>query len=128
MNQIKINSHILKINGAVEIPGALVSGHNYKITVEGAIPKMETSDNDNGTFDITYKLKPIKVELITETGETMKAKDSRSNSTLNRSQARAIWLEKNPNCEEELFYESMMKRYRLLANDIADILIKENNW
>ena len=97
MNQIKINSHILKINGAVEIPGALVSGHNYKITVEGAIPKMETSDNDNGTFDITYKLKPIKVELITETGETMKAKDSRSNSTLNRSQARAIWLEKNPN-------------------------------
>jgi hypothetical protein len=124
---MKINSYILRINGAVEVPQALVSGHNYRVTIEGAIPKMETSDNDNGSFDVTYKMKPIKVELITETGETIKAKDSRSNSTLNRSQARAIWLDKKPNCEEEKFYDLMMGRYRAMANDIADIIIKEKN-
>lgn len=122
---MQINSHILRINGAVEVPQALVSGHNYRVTIEGAIPKMETSDNENGSFDVTYKMKPIKVELITETGGTIKAKDSRSNSTLNRSQARAIWLDKKPNCEEEKFYDMMMGRYRAMANDIADIIIKE---
>jgi hypothetical protein len=125
---MKINSHILRINGAVEVPEALVSGHNYKVTIEGAIPKMETSDNENGSFDVTYKMKPIRVEVITETGETIKAKDPRSNSTLNRSQAKAIWLDKKPNCEEEKFYDLMMKRYRAMANDIADIIIKENKW
>jgi hypothetical protein len=124
---MKINSHILRINGAVEIPKELSSLHNYKVTVEGAVPKMETSNNEDGTYNVTYKMKPIKVELITETGETIKAKDSRSNSTLNRSQARAIWLDKKPNCEEEKFYDLMMGRYRAMANDIADIIIKEKN-
>lgn len=124
---MNINSHILRINGAVEVPQALVSGHNYIVTIQGAIPKMETSDNDNGSFDVTYKMKPIKVELVTETGETIKAKDSRSNSTLNRSQARAIWLDKKPKCEEEKFYDLLMGRYRAMANDMADIIIKEKN-
>jgi hypothetical protein len=125
---MNINSYILKISGAVEIPKELSSLHNYRVTIEGAVPKMETSNNENGTYDVTYKMKPIKLEIINELGETIKAKDSRSNSTLNRSQARAIWLNKKPNCEEEVFYDFLMKRYRVMANDIADIIIKENNW
>ena len=125
---MQINSHILRISGAVEIPKALTSGYNYMVTISGAVPKIEMVDNENSTFDVIYKMKPIKVEVITETGETIKAKDPRSNSTLNRSQAKAIWLDKKPNCEEEKFYDLMMKRYRAMANDIADIIIKENQW
>lgn len=128
MTEIKINSHILKITGKVEVPQKLTSGHNYKVTIEGAVPKMETSDNENGTFDITYTLKPIKVEFIDETGLTIKAKDPRRNSELARTQARAIWLDKSPNVDQEVFYDAISGYFRSIANQVADELIKQNNW
>lgn len=125
---MKINSHILKINGAVEIEKELTSGKNYKLTIEGAIPKMETSDNENGTFDVTYKLKPIRVEIITETGETLKAKDPRGNSEKARSQARAIHLEENPNIDFETFYDALSAIQRSYSHELAKRIIKERGW
>jgi hypothetical protein len=123
-----INSYIIKINGKVEIPSELVAGHNYKVNIEGSIPSYEMSDNDNGTFDLTYKLKPIRVELINELGVTLKAKDPRSNSNKARSQALAIHMEKCTNIDFEAFYDAISAIQRGMANDIADQLIKQNNW
>jgi hypothetical protein len=123
-----INSYILKINGKVEIPEELVAGHNYKVSIEGSIPSYEMSDNENGTFDLTYKLKPIRVELINELGVTLKAKDPRSNSNKARSQAMAIHMEKCTNIDFETFYDAISAIQRGMANDIADQLIRQNNW
>lgn len=125
---MQINSHILKIAGKVEIPQPLVSGHNYKVAIEGAVPKMETSDNENGSFDVTYTLKPIRVEFVDELGLTIKAKDPRRNSELARSQARAIWLDKQPNVDQDVFYDAISAYFRGIANQVADELIKQNNW
>lgn len=124
---MQINSYILKIAGSVEIPKELTSGHNYKVIIEGAIPKMETSDNENGTFDVTYKMKPIRVEVVTETGETIKAKDPRRNSELARSQARAIHMEKGLAIDPDKFYDLLSARIRHLTPMIAEELIKLNN-
>lgn len=124
----RINSYILKINGAVEVPKELTAGYNYKVHIEGAIPKFEMSDNENGTFDVTYKMKPIKVEVIDQTGETLKAKDPRSNSNKARSQALAMHLEKCPNVPFEDFYDAVSSIQRHMANDIADKIIKERGW
>lgn len=125
---MQINSHILKISGTCEIPKELTSGYNYKVSVEGSVPKMETIDNHNGTFDVVYKMKPIRVEVITETGEILKAKDTRSNSELQRSQIIAIWNELKPNCDRDDFYDKVMSAYRHHASKIAEEVIKFNNW
>lgn len=125
---MKINSYILKINGAVEVPGELVAGYNYKIKIEGAIPKFTMSDNDNGTYDVTYTLKPIKVEIINQLGETLKAKDPRSNSNKARSQALAIHLDRGLTVPFDEFYDKLSALQRHIANDLVDKLIKDNNW
>lgn len=128
MNEHKVNSHILKISGSVEIPQALTSGFNYKVTIEGAVPKIEMVDNENGSFDVIYKMKPIRVELVNELGETLKAKDPRSNATKARAQAVAIYNDKRPNTDEETFYNAISAVQRGMANDIAEQVIKQNNW
>lgn len=128
MNEHKVNSHILKISGSVEIPQALTSGFNYKVTIEGAVPKIEMVDNENGSFDVIYKMKPIRVELVNELGETLKAKDPRSNATKARAQAIAIYNDKRPNTDEETFYNAISAVQRGMANDIAEQVIKQNNW
>jgi len=128
MNEYKVNSHILKISGSVEIPQALTSGFNYKVTIEGAVPKIEMVDNENGSFDVIYKMKPIRVELVNELGETLKAKDPRSNATKARAQAIAIYNDKRPNTDEETFYNAISAVQRGMANDIAEQVIKQNNW
>lgn len=124
----EINSHILKISGSVEIPRELTSGYNYKVTIEGAVPKIEMVDNENGTFDVVYKMKPIRVEIVTETGETLKAKDPRRQSELTRSQAKAIHMEKCTNVDFDTFYEAFMTLQRHYAPQAAEHLIKERNW
>lgn len=128
MNEHKVNSHILKISGSVEIPQALTSGFNYKVTIEGAVPKIEMVDNENGSFDVIYKMKPIRVELVNELGETLKAKDPRSNATKARAQAVAIYNDKRPNTDEETFYNAISAVQRGMANDIAEQVIKQNSW
>lgn len=125
---MKINSYILKINGAVEVPSELVAGFNYNINIEGAIPKFTMSDNHDGSYDVTYTLKPIKVSLIDQKGETLKAKDPRSNSNKARSQALAIHLEKGLTVPFEEFYDKLSALQRHLANDLTEKLIKDNNW
>lgn len=124
----KINSHILRIAGSVEIPKELTSGHNYKVSLEGAVPKIEMVDNENGTFDVIYKLKPIRVEVVTETGETLKAKDPRKNSELARMQCKAIYLEKGLTVDFDTFYDKFMAIQRVYANTTAEEVIKQNNW
>lgn len=128
MNEAKINSHVLKIAGSVEIPKALTSGFNYSVKIEGAVPKIEMVDNENGTFDVIYKMKPIRVEVVTETGETLKAKDPRSNSEKMRAQVRAIYLDKGLNCDFDAFYDKFCALQRHQANDTAETIIKANNW
>ena len=125
---MKINSHILKIAGSVEIPKELTSGFNYKVTIEGAVPKIEMVDNENGTFDVIYKMKPIKVEVVNELGETLKAKDPRRQSELTRSQAKAIHMEKCSNVDFDTFYEAFMTKQRHFANLMAESLIQEKGW
>ena len=124
----EINSHILRISGSVEIPKGLVSGHNYDVHISGAVPKIEMVDNENQTFDVIYKMKPIRVDIVTETGETLKAKDPRRQSELTRSQAKAIYLEKGLTIDFDTFYEALMTCYRSYANIFSDNLIKERGW
>lgn len=124
---MNINSRILKISGSCEIPEDLKCSHAYKVTIEGTIPKMETTDNHNGTFDVLYKMKPVRVEIINEKGEILRAKDTRSLSELQRNQLLAIYKDKNLDMEFDKFYELTMAGYRANADRITNEIIKYHN-
>lgn len=70
----------IKLQGKANIPTALAIGHNYRLTSDCSITSETRSDNDDGSFDITFKVEPITVEITRDNGEVVKAKDPRKNS------------------------------------------------
>lgn len=72
--------YFAKIQGKVNIPKALLIGHNYKLTADCSVVSEQKSDNEDGSFSHTAKIVPITVEIVKENGETLKAKDPRKNS------------------------------------------------
>lgn len=73
-------TYYIKIQGKANIPHALSIGHNYRLTSDCSITSETKTDNDNGTFDVTFKVEPITVEIQCDNGEIVKAKDPRKNS------------------------------------------------
>jgi hypothetical protein len=119
---MEINSYILKISGNAELPSELILGDNYKITIEGTVVKSQDSDNHNGTLDRMYTIKPIMVELVDNKGESIKARDTRSESQLFRGLLKKKWIEKNIEMEFETFYSLVYKRlYKYLDAIINEI-------
>jgi len=103
-----INSHILKLTGKAEIPEPLKIGFNYKTEIQGTCEGINEEDNHDGTHNYYYKFEPVLVELIKETGERIKAKDTRRKSQMLRSCIWKEWQETQVNQEFEDYYDNRM--------------------
>lgn len=104
----QINSHILRLQGKAEMPREVKIGNNYHISLEGSITNFTQSDNEDGTHNRTYTFKPVKIELLDPTGETIKLKDARSKSQLWRARCWSIWKNQNINMPFENWYDQLM--------------------
>lgn len=89
---MKISSHYIKLQGKAELPAPLHMGENYDVTLSGSVIKTSDHDNQDGTVNREYVFKPIKMEVVNELGESIKAKDTRSNSQLLRSLLWKKWV------------------------------------
>lgn len=117
-----INSKILRISGNCELPEELVLGGNYKVIIDGTVVKSQDSDNHDGTYDKLFTIKPVMVDLVSHTGESIKAKDTRSESQLFRGLLKKVWLEKNIEIPFETFYSRVYKKlYKYLDAIIAEV-------
>lgn len=95
-------TYYVKINGKSNIPSRLAIGHNYKLHADCSITSETKTDNDDGSFDVTFRIEPITVEIIKDNGETVKAKDPRKNSVKFRN---SCWRVSDANqIEQEEFY------------------------
>jgi hypothetical protein len=84
-------NYFLKISGKVNIPCPMAIGHNYKLVADCSVVNEMKCDNENGEFDIIYKLVPITAEISKDNGETIKAKDPRRNSEKLRKYLWKVW-------------------------------------
>jgi hypothetical protein len=75
-----MENYYVKIQGKANIPSALSIGHNYRLTADCSITSEQRTDNEDGTYDLVYRLEPITVEIGRDNGEVVKAKDPRKNS------------------------------------------------
>ena len=73
-------TYYLKIQGKVNIPERVDIGHNYKLTADCSITSESKIDNDNGEFDVVFKVEPITAEIQKDNGKIIKARDPRKNS------------------------------------------------
>lgn len=88
----KENDFLIKFAGKAQIPEGLEIGKNYKITVEGTVTGCEEKDKNDGTHSLTFKVEPVRVELVDEKGHAIQAKDTRSNSQRTRLWYYKAWL------------------------------------
>ncbi len=63
---MQVNEHIIKLTGKASIEKALILGQDYTFEGTGNVVKIEESDNQDGTVNLTYTLKPI---IVTSVGE-----------------------------------------------------------
>jgi len=61
--QRETNEIFVKISGRIPIPTDLDLGLAAEIKVKGEIVKKEILDNQDGTIDIVYILKPVEAEI-----------------------------------------------------------------
>ena len=105
-----MDSFVIKLSGKAELPQPLELGHNFRVLLEGSITEQTIADNDDGTKTHYFKFKPIVVEAITEKGERMRAKDTRSRSQQLRSLLFKKWRETNEPKGFEEYYDEQMVR------------------
>jgi hypothetical protein len=117
---MNINSHILRISGNAELPNEVILGDNYEVKINGTIVKTQDSDNHDGTYDRLYTLKPILVETVDNQGQSIKAKDTRSESQLLRGILKKIWIDNNIDEEFEKWYSKAHSEIRKHLNQIVN--------
>lgn len=75
-----MNTYYLKFSGKVNIPEPMKNDENYRIGIDWSIYNTNVSSNQDGTDTVTYSIRPVQCIIHDTLGETIKAKDIRSNS------------------------------------------------
>jgi hypothetical protein len=89
---MNINSYVLKLKGNAELPNEIEIGSNYHVSLEGAVTGYKVEDNEDGTYNQIYDFKPIKVDLLTPKGKSLKLKDARKNSQKFRNYCYKVYI------------------------------------
>jgi hypothetical protein len=63
MNDKPINEHIIKVTGKANILAGLDSDQEVVLLVRGSVVKREEESNQDGTYNMIYKVKIAAVEL-----------------------------------------------------------------
>ena len=117
MDDTSIN-YFIKLQGKANIPLPLKIGNNYKLVSDASIISENKSDNEDGTYDVTYKVMPVTIEISKDNGEVVKAKDTRKNSVLFR---KACWMVSNNNqIDDEKFYDFATKKCLSMLDALAE--------
>ena len=113
-----MDTYYVKVQGKANIANKLEIGHNYKLVSDASIVGENRIDNEDGTYDVVYKMVPITVEISKDNGPIVKAKDTRKNSVQFR---KACWMVSNNNqIDDERFYDFATKRCMGLLDTLAD--------
>lgn len=104
----EINEHILKISGKATLLEPLDLSKSFKLEVDGAVIETSDTDNEDGTFNRSYKFKPTIVSVLKDNGETTKTKDTRSRSQQLRAVITREWRASTENITAEEYYDREM--------------------
>jgi len=106
---MQINSHKLKIIGTVELLEPLEEGKDYHVSVVGTVNGVGLDDNEDGTWDKTFKLRISTLELLdAPTQKVIKSKDKTKMSQKLRGAIYFLKQDKYPEMDDDEFYQKCM--------------------
>lgn len=121
-----IDTHFIKLHGKGNIPQGLEIGHNYTLQASGTITTKTESDNDDGSHSHYYKFEPVLIEVVTDKGERIRAKDTRGSSQQLRASLKRIYSFKtNINIEFEEWYKRGMANLIKFAPELVEMYFNE---
>lgn len=103
------NSFFVKISGKANIDKPLELGSGYKIVLDGEVVSSTNSNNQNGTYDVSFMFKPALASIENEYGEIQKSKDMRSYSTILRRAIYKMYESDAGETDDEAVYERTMQ-------------------
>jgi hypothetical protein len=119
-----INSHILKITGGAELNGKIDTAKSFKINAELDCYEVSKKDNQDGTFDISYKARITSPIEVTQGDTKIKGRDKRRWSQKWRSLLYFDWKESGAIGEQETYYdimqEKMYRNYEIIKQFLRD--------
>jgi len=84
-------TYFVKLSGKANIPTPLSIGHNFKLEADCSVVSEQRSDNEDSTYNVTYKMLPVTVTITKDNGEVVRAKDLRRNSEKFRKYCWKVW-------------------------------------
>lgn len=105
-----VNDYLIRLSGKAEIPEPLEIGTNYEIKAKGTIVSLTEQDKDDGSHSLTFRFEPVIIEILSESGKSLKAKDVRQKSRQLRGALWRVWKENEVAEEFEKFYELEMDK------------------
>lgn len=99
-----------------------IAHSDVTVEIRGAIKSVDFVDNEDNTFDRIHKFVPKFVSVITENGDVIKSKDTRTHSKLLKGQIEQIRREKAPDYDEQAWYDRCMVAVR---HNLVEILAAE---
>ena len=99
-----MENYYVKISGKANISERLNIGHNFRLEADCSVTSETRTDNENGEFDITFKVEPVTVTITRDNGTIVKARDPRKNSTKIRNLLYFKWKESNEAIDFEDYY------------------------
>ena len=123
-----VNSHILKLKGNSELPEEIEIGHNYHIALEGSVTGFKVEDNEDGTFNKIYDFKPVKVDVLTPLGKSLKLKDPRKSSQKFRNYCYKIWIEEGyTEPFDEVYENTIWEAMSMMPALVREAIKRMNN-
>ncbi len=114
------DNYLLKLSGKAESPKPLQVSNNIRVALEGSITSEIKSDNQDGSFTYIWTFKPVRVETLDETGETIKMRDTRSNSQLIRSILYKKWVNAASPISFDEYYDQVSRAIMVHIDKITD--------
>ena len=122
-----METYFVKIHGKANIPSPLPIGHNYHLEADCSVVSESKEDNENGEFNITYKLVPITVEVTKDNGEVVKAKDPRKNSQKIRNYLFKIYASEGYTEDFDRLYDAFTQEVMAVTPNLIREAIKRLN-
>ena len=105
---MEINEYILRLTGKVSISEPLTIDTNYSLALHGSISAITEESNEDGSSNHIFKFQPLKCEILTPEGKTIKAKDSRRLSQKLRARIFIEWKESSVSMDFDEYYNKRM--------------------
>lgn len=120
-------TYYVKIQGKANIPSRLSIGHNYRLTADCSITSETRSDNEDGTYEVVFKVEPVTVEIGRDNGPTIKAKDPRKNSQKFRNYLYKLYYEEGYTEDFDRVYDAAILEALAFMPELLTGAIKRLN-